>query len=136
MPFFKPSLLSPTMSMNCWYRLSLGLFAFLFRDAAGKITSGHWHPSAPAPQCPSPAVFLYYKPGLPCTPRLPISCTSCNRKSLGCARGSHVQRSRVLGGRGSFEPGLKSGSSQSPVSDALPSPPPISGGSALCHSAP
>lgn len=41
--------------MNYWYHLFIGLFAFLFRDAAGKITSGHWHPSAPAP---SPSALL------------------------------------------------------------------------------
>lgn len=75
----------------------------------------------PHPQCPSVAVFLYYKPVLKNTSHrhLLISCTSCGRKSLGCTgqreRESWRHPRGVMFSEGSFEPGL----------NPLPSPAPL-----------
>lgn len=133
MPFSSPNCYLQQCLWTYWYCLSIGLFAFLFRDAAGKITSGHWHPSAPAP-CPSALLCSFItSQELKYTLHLPISCTSCNRKSLGCTGERDVPGVMSSEGRGSCEPGLKSASCPEPHKWRPPQPPPVSGGSALCH---
>lgn len=90
------------------------------------LVTGTQVPPAPLPQCPSPAVFLYYKPGLQYTLHLPISCASCNRESLGCAGERHVPedpRGVVSSeGGGALNQVWNQAPAQSPMSDALPSP--------------
>lgn len=148
MPFPSPHC-SPAMSMNCWYRLPISLFAFVFvQKCCWKNYFWSLAPKCPRPhpQCPPPAVFLYYKPGLQYTPRLPISCSSCNRKSLVAQDGDaflEILEEPCPRREGSFEPGLKSGSCPEPREWRPPQAPsisgfrfPVSGGSALCHSAP
>lgn len=92
------------------------------------------HPT-PSPRCPSPAVFLYYKPGLPYMPHLPFLVQAATGR-VQVAQERDPRGVVLLGGRGSFEPGLKSGSCPEPREWGPPQPPPVSGGSALCHSAP